>query len=582
MAENSVNESGTVEYYTLCTICEEKSSFSCNDCQQSMCEQHRDVHLKEEKNRHHEVVLHTNRRIPLPVEKCPLHPTRDLEIYCDSCRDLLCSKCSTSNHRNHQMSDLEIVYNEKLQQCKDRLTKISEEKSNSQTEQTEKDEERFNLTVSAMTQRAEEMKEVVDTVLSDKIAELYAIKESYLKETDILKDRFKMEALIVELKNKMETASIKPSTLLTFHQNLSSQALEIMQESITDHPTLPTFIKGTDDKREIEKQFGEINWPVKDLIISQNKEAMNSSENFPPMSKGKEGESKMTKSLCEIQVVHSIELDLKKLRQINVCTPANHLSLSSSGKFWGSNSSGNLILFDMEGNILKKISTNVLDVIGYHTVTTEGHLLFTNAKCKSIFRVNSEINTTRVISTDDWEPGAIHSSHINGDMLVGMNKNKKSNVTRYSKKGKKLQETQRGEEGDNLYKSITYITENINGDICTSDYTAHSVVVVTRSGQHRFIYSGHQSQSGFHPYGICTDKLGHILVCNSYCPLFGRNCPSVHLLDMDGQFLSLLLPPDQCPKKPRALCLDDQDTLMVGSEDSSTVTVYKYYQKKEN
>ncbi|XP_061171084.1 uncharacterized protein LOC133180630 [Saccostrea echinata] len=578
MAGNRVEESnGTAQHYIMCAICGESSNLYCNDCQQSMCERHRDIHLKEEKNRHHEVVLYTNRRIPLPVEKCPIHPTRDLEIYCDYCRDPICSKCSTSNHSNHKTSDLEVVYNERLQQCKDQMTKIHEEKINSQKERTEKDEERFNLVISFMMQRAEEMKEVVDIVLYDKVVELGTMKESFLKETE--KERLQIEASIVKLKNEMETASIKPSSLLTFHQKIYSQALEIMKKYKADHPTLPTFIKGTEDKKEIAKQFGEIKWPVENLIFSRHEKAMDFSQSFPPLIKKREGDSR-TKSLCKIQAALSIKFDVKKERKINICTPAYHLSILSSGKFWASNSWGNLILFDMDGNVLKKISTNVVDVIGYHTVTMEGHLLFTTAKSKVICHVTSEMNT-RIISSEEWEPGAIYSSHINRDILVGMNKNKEFKVTRYSREGKKLQVTKNDDKGNNLYKSITYITENINGDICTTDYTAHRVVVVTRSGQHRFSYSGHQSQSGFHPYGICTDKLGHILVCNSYCPLLG-NYSGVHLLDMDGQFLSLLLSPDQCPHKPRALCFDDQHTLMVGSEDSSTVTMYEYYQKEEN
>ncbi|XP_062611063.1 uncharacterized protein LOC134272905 isoform X1 [Saccostrea cucullata] len=234
-----------------------------------------------------------------------------------------------------------------------------------------------------MIQRAEEMKEIVDTVLYEKIAELGAIKRSYLEES--FKDKLKMEASVDELKNKMETALIMPSTFLTFHQHLfSSQTLEVMQESITNHPTLPTFIKGTEDKTEIKKQFGIINWPEKELVISQYKEAINLSPRLLPVSKEQEGDGRLMKSLCDIQVARSVKLDLKKERKINIGTPMNHLSLLSSNKFWGSDVSGNLILYDTEGNILKKISTNVVDVIGYHTVTSEGHLLFTTAKSKAI------------------------------------------------------------------------------------------------------------------------------------------------------------------------------------------------------
>lgn len=63
-----------------------------------------------------------------------------------------------------------------------------------------------------------------------------------------------------------------------------------------------------------------------------------------------------------------------------------------------------------------------------------------------------------------------------------------------------------------------------------------AVVVVDRSGEHRFSYTGQGLD--FDPHGICTDVLGHILVCDyiNY---------TVHLLDQDGKFLSLLLTSQQ-------------------------------------
>ncbi|XP_062611068.1 uncharacterized protein LOC134272909 [Saccostrea cucullata] len=583
MADDKVEESnGTAQHYIGCAICEVSSNLYCNDCHQSLCDQHRDVHLKEERNRHHEVVLYKDRRIRLPVEKCTFHPTKDLEIFCDSCRDPICFRCSTSNHRNHQTSDLEIVYNITLQQCKDQLTKIREVKLDSQKERTEQDEERFNLTKSAMERRFSEIEDILNIVLSEKLSELGAMKDSYFKETE--KEISNIEASIAQQKYEMERTLTKPSSLLKFHQRLISHALEEVHDLVTDHSTLPTFIKGIEDKKVIEKQFGEIKWPVKKLYSGPHEEAINLSQSFPPLSKEREAESRRTMlPLCDILGAPKIKFDVKKEGMMNIRTPAYHLSGLSSGNFWASNSWGELILFDKKGNVLKKITTNVVDAMGYHTTTIEGKLFFTIAKSKAIFQVTSELTTSKIISCEEWEPGAIHSSHINGDILVGNNKNKEFKVTKFTKEGRKLQVIQRDEEGNNLYKSINYITENINGDICTSDYTAHSVVGVSRSGQHRFSYLGHKSQSEFHPNGIRTDKLGHILVCNSYCALLGlRNYSSVHLLDIDGQFLSLLLSPDQCPEKPRALCLDDHDTLMVVGEDSATVTLYKYFQMKEN
>ena len=75
-----------------------------------------------------------------------------------------------------------------------------------------------------------------------------------------------------------------------------------------------------------------------------------------------------------------------------------------------------------------------------------------------------------------------------------------------------------------MYVHPHYITENINGDICTSDIGKHAVVVVDGLGNYRFSYEGHERN--FSPYGICTDTNGRILVCD-YKEV-------VHRLDQDG------------------------------------------------
>ncbi|XP_062606779.1 uncharacterized protein LOC134268530, partial [Saccostrea cucullata] len=199
---------------------------------------------------------------------------------------------------------------------------------------------------------------------------------------------------------------------------------------------------------------------------------------------------------------------------------------------------------------------------GYHTVTQDRDLIFTERNKNVINRITPDNNITEFIKTGDWTPYSIHSSHINEDLLVGM----MFRVTRYNKTGKELQNIQRDNKRQELYKYPKYITENINGDICTSDYNKDAVVMVNKSGQHRFSYKG--QESGLDPYGICTDVLGHILVCVSN---------AVHLLDQDGQFLSLLLT-EQEVYHPRSVCVDTENNLYVGQYDTNTLTVHKYLQ----
>ncbi|XP_062584062.1 tripartite motif-containing protein 2-like [Saccostrea cucullata] len=186
-----------------------------------------------------------------------------------------------------------------------------------------------------------------------------------------------------------------------------------------------------------------------------------------------------------------------------------------SDRLWISDRDGEFIQTDLQGNKLKKIKTRGEDE-GYHTVTQDGDLIFTDKNRKAIYKKVQDNKITEFFNTGDWEP----------------------------------------------YK-------NINGDICTSDFNKEAVVVVNKSGQHRFSYIGQGSV--FCPYGICTDVLGHILVCDEISN-------SVHLLDQNGQFLSFVFTEKQLVKYPRSLCVDNEKNIYVGQRYSNTLTVYKYLQ----
>ena len=237
------------------------------------------------------------------------------------------------------------------------------------------------------------------------------------------------------------------------------------------------------------------------------------------------------------------------------------------GSAWVSDDDGNLVKTDLQGNALQKIKTSI-EGSGYHTVTQDMDLIYADKKKHVINRITMDNKVTEFIKTGDWEPLSIHSSKINGDILVGMIKDNVAKVTRYNKTGREIQSIQRDNKEQELYSNPHYITENINGDICTSDISADAVVVVNKSGHHRFSYSGQQSK--FYPYGICTDVVGHIIVCDGY---FENR--TVDVLDQDGQFLRFL------PKKPDiicpySVCMDDENNLHVGQYPINKVTVFKY------
>ena len=239
----------------------------------------------------------------------------------------------------------------------------------------------------------------------------------------------------------------------------------------------------------------------------------------------------------------------------NLCTGvdnAYHVSVEKSGRLLVNDWGGYLVQTDQQGNQLQEIQNSGGEQ-SYHTATQDGKLIYTDRESKYIYRITSDKKITKFIKSGIWTPLSINFSRTNGDILVGMvilghvgmaSVIKEAKVTRYSKAGKEIQNIQRDNQGQELYSGPRYITENINGDICSSGYG--KVVVVNKSGQHRFSYKGRRSL--FLPCGICTDVLGHILVCD-------ENSDTVDLLDQDGRFLSFILSSQQGIEISRGVCV---------------------------
>jgi sugar lactone lactonase YvrE len=252
----------------------------------------------------------------------------------------------------------------------------------------------------------------------------------------------------------------------------------------------------------------------------------------------------------------------------------HHISIVTSDRLRVSDYSGRLLQVDSELHeelILKHPHSFTVSYTGSgtHTVTEDGHLLLIG-KDKEVWKSTSDGTFTTLITTGR-AIFCICASRINGDILVGSDER----VTRYDRRGRELQVIEEDDKGQRLYILPRYITENSNGDIWTSDYDKGAVVVVDKSGRHRFDYTGrHSKDTGglyhFFPQGICSDALGHVLVCDYYNH-------SVHLLDQDGQLLSLLLTRKQHGIRfPVALCVGDHHNLYLGQDESNRINVYKY------
>ena len=126
------------------------------------------------------------------------------------------------------------------------------------------------------------------------------------------------------------------------------------------------------------------------------------------------------------------------------------MSLSKSGRIWASDELGNLVQADLLGNIFQKIKTTG-GCTGYHTVTQDMDLIYTEEEKNIINRITKDNIVTKFIKRDGWKPLSIHSTKFNGDILVRMITDFVAKVTRYNKSGKEIQNIQKDNKGLTIY-----------------------------------------------------------------------------------------------------------------------------------
>ena len=569
MSEPS-DEQAAGQHYLVCGTeeCQENGQFYCNDCHLPLCEKCRDDHLKNPDTKSHEIVPYRYRKQRLSVEKCKHHPTRNIDIFCQECQIALCLKCFTKEHKGHEFDDLEEIYEEKYALWQGEFSNIQKYflpttqglKTDIEEDVTEikKIMESIRTSINA---EAESLKNLVDEVTTEKKKHTQTMEKSLLK---MLKSQETSYDDYIAYLGKMND-EFQEYLSLTNKKFLFSETLRIKTIPETTRPVPPVFTKGKFSKDDISKLLGSVNVPnIKPQKRKiQPMEAVNTHVIFT------EKQLEQTKEKSDMKQTLSLFSSATKVREYSVPGVVNafHVSLDKSDRLWVSDWSGNLVQTDLQGNQLQNIETS--DGHGYHTTTQDGDMIYTDSDKKVIYSIIPDKRITEFMKTGDWTPLSVHSSSINGDILVGMIKDKEAKVTRHSKTGKELQNIQRNNQGQELYSRPHYITENVNGDICTSDKCICAVVVVNTSGKHRFSYTGQGSR--FRPFGICTDVLGHILVCDDYSD-------TVHLLDQDGGFLSIIFSLQQSLTYPRGVCVDDENNLHVGQQHTNTVTVYKYLQ----
>nr|XP_022342524.1 uncharacterized protein LOC111136165 [Crassostrea virginica] len=562
------------QHYMVCGAenCTQNGLFYCNACHQTLCQQCKDEHLKSSKTQTHEIVLYRHRKPQIPVEKCDLHPTRNVDIFCRECKVRLCSKCSTmKEHKGHEFDDLEEIFTEKYFLCQDKLLRIKTyflPSSHGLKLDIKKDAMQIKKIMenirTSMKAEAESLKILVDEVTSENIEHTYSMEKSLLK---MLKSQVTTyDDYIAYLENMTDIFQNYLSK--TNQKQLFSETLKIKTFPESFKPSLPVFITGQFNRYDIIKLLGRVNFPN----IEPKKRKIQLMGGVSTHLKFTEKQLEQSKENSDMKISLPLSTYVTKVREYSVpgVDSIYHVLVDKKCRLWVSDDEGNIVQTDEQGNLLQRIQTRSA-FEGYHTTTQDGDLIYADRDKRVIYRIRRIIpgkTITDFTKTGGWTPISVHSSRNNRDILVGLKKDEEGKVTKYNMATmQKIQNIQIDKRGQELYSDPHYITENINGDICTSDYEKQAVVVVNKSGEHRFSYTGQGRM--LRPWGICTDVLGHILVCDV-------TSSGVHLLNKDGKFISFILSSLQGIHGPRCVCADDKNNIYLGQHHTRTVTVYNY------
>ncbi|XP_052708320.1 E3 ubiquitin-protein ligase TRIM71-like [Crassostrea angulata] len=549
----------TAQDAVRCSLCTEVVVFLCGSCHVNLCGQCLPTHLDKNKSLKHEILSYTSESVQSKPQapECQDHPGESRKLYCQDCNVPICSQCliMTGNHNRHGavkladfwektrniiMEDLiELHHFEKEYSMivKDRENKIKKYTEHSNQEKIllkKRGQELYQILTKAIETIEHELTDMVKEDLQilqndkDKVQHSYqVIKDCIERNEHILNEEnsFKM----LEYKSIVEELRLVPSM-----KDISP----------------PKLILPDVKKEEIIKQVVSLQSSVHSTL--------------PGFTISKTGDVTMVSTLTMMEEPTLLAVLLTH------CTKLKGICCESKEKVWIYGDDEKIKQLDRSGNALNSFNaasgTSQKDI----AMNSDGNIAFSHKEDACIYLVK-KTKIEKFVDVSCWIPYGL-CFNSDGDLMVCMRRNDytESKVGVFAD-GKLKQQFQFDDIRKPLFsisRNSMYICENGNGDICVSDWNACAVIVMKKSGEYRFRYTGCLSRSfkEFYPHGIATDSSCRILIADR-----DNNC--VHVTDRNGKFVRYIT----CGlQDPFVLSLDTEENLWVGECDTACIKIIKY------
>lgn len=547
----------SIQDVVRCRLCEVPGPpLHCDICQEYLCKCCVGEHLLDESKQH--IVVPFKMRVLYP--SCSKHFTQLCNIYCEPCNIPICAECvSSKDHLGHKQADILKAIDAK----KETLQKDLKELENLIVPEYQA----FSLKIPIQKGDISENSERVTTAIQKHGEYLHREIESAVKRMTY--DVKKLNSGLLDVLNRQEDkinkiiseivqsiAGLKKIlksnnvNRISAYKSRNAEFRRLLPHSLPVFP--PCFTPHKVDKEIIFQQFGSLSYsPIK------------TNEHGHIMNAPGAVSSSPVRSLIDLPFTFKV-IDTCYENSDGLCS----VSCLSDDNIWTCGKDPVMRLYNLQGNLVKEIQTKSgkrpLDI----AVTRSGDLVYSDFQDRTVNIVNdTKIRT--MIKILGWRPCYICSTSYDDLLVVNISDDEKqTRIVRYSD-SKEKQHIQYNLKGQPLFSSKAYpkyITENMNLDICVSDYYARAVVVVNQGGELKFTYHGAITKKAFIPCGITTDSQGQILTadCNNY---------TIHILDKDGHFLHYI---DDNLIDPMGICVDTSDNLFIAENTTGKVKVIQY------
>lgn len=503
------------------------------------------------------------------LRRCFSHPSRDVQLHCLECNQIVCSECIVEDHQRHQfisISEAGTKLRNELQShvlpiktwLESDIEKALTNLNLSEETYTKKSTESIDIVNKRAAQLHQDIDRVRNALIDDITSKNSSDLEEFKKSREVLQDQLKTTEDIIK-SIEMAINEAEDISIIRSERDLRSM-MSSVDMKIKFREAIPLiFIAGTSTDEQIKEIFGHQHQekPISTLSWSQEAEPLKSSQN----------------------------LDLIRVSSIPCADgqPIHTMVLLGESQVWLTSLSNpkQIQLVGVDGSMEKPGEFDF--VIRDLAISRSGDLFLScfESRCIKRLRLNGTLET--YFNASPLHPQGIHMSR-SGVLLACLVDSpstdgrqirpySKRQLVKITKSGKVMKRLAFGIDA-RLFTSPVKVAETVEEEICVIDKTAKDrgrVVVFTRNDQIKFIYTGPlglKMDFMFSPTDITCDVYGHLIVTDA-------NNNAIHMLDKYGEVLKVHQMGRDWIDVPHSVAADHKGSMIIG-DSAGVVHVIKY------